>query len=67
VADDSDWATKFHWRRAGRVGSRVTITWDVPAEVDAGRYRLVYHGDVLEAGGALRPFTAATDPFEVRA
>lgn len=67
VADDSDWATKFHWRRAGRAGSRVTITWDVPSEVDGGRYRLVYHGDVLEPGGAVRPFAAATDPFEVHA
>jgi neutral ceramidase len=65
VADDGDWATKFHWRRAGRAGSRVTITWDVATDADPGRHRLVYHGDVLDAGGALRPFSAATDPFEV--
>jgi neutral ceramidase len=66
VADDGDWTTKFHWRRAGRAGSRVTVTWDVPGGAAPGRYRLVYNGDVLEPSGALRPFTAATEPFEVR-
>jgi neutral ceramidase len=66
IADDSDWATRFHWRRAGRAGSRVTVSWDVPADAEPGRYRLAYHGDVLDPGGALRPFTSVTDPFEVR-
>ena len=28
-------------------------------------YRLVYRGDVLERDRSLRPFTAATEPFEV--
>lgn len=65
VSDDSDWATKFHWRRAGRAGSRVTISWDVPPDTEPGRYRLVYHGDVLDPGGALRPFTSATDTFDI--
>jgi neutral ceramidase len=66
VADDSDWATRFHWRRVGRAGSRVTVTWDVPDSVGPGRYRLVYAGDELERDGALRPFTATTDAFDVR-
>ena len=66
VADDGDWATRFSWRRAGRAGSRVAISWDVPRDGVAGSYRLVYHGDVLDPGGALRPFTSATEPFEVR-
>ena len=65
VADDSDWATRFHWRRNGRAGSRVTISWDVPLDTEPGRYRLVYSGDVLDPGGAVRPFVAATDTFEV--
>ena len=64
VADDADWATRLHWRRAGRSGSHITVTWDVPADA-AGRYRVVYRGDVLERGGTLRPLVAATSPFEV--
>jgi neutral ceramidase len=65
IADDGDWATRFHWRRAGRAGSHVTVTWDVPVAVEAGSYRLVYLGDVLESEGVLRPFSGATEPFEV--
>jgi neutral ceramidase len=66
LADDGDWATRFGWRRSGRSGSRVWVTWDVPAEAAPGRYRLVYRGDVLPRSGTLRPFTAVTDAFEVR-
>ena len=64
VADDADWATRLHWRRAGRSGSHITVTWDVPPDA-AGRYRVVYQGDVLERGGTLRPLIAATSSFEV--
>ncbi|HET9077865.1 MAG TPA: neutral/alkaline non-lysosomal ceramidase N-terminal domain-containing protein, partial [Acidimicrobiales bacterium] len=28
VADDGDWATRFHWSRRGRSVSEITITWD---------------------------------------
>jgi neutral ceramidase len=66
VADDGDWSTRFHWRRAGRSGSRVSVTWDVPSDVQPGRYRLVYLGDVLEPDSTVRPFSATTDAFEVR-
>ena len=66
IADDGDWSTRFSWRRARRAGSRVTISWDVPEDVEPGQYRLVYSGDELQAGGALRPFTSATDAFAVR-
>jgi neutral ceramidase len=66
IADDGDWATRFNWRRLGRSRSLITVSWDVPAETELGRYRLLYRGDVLEPGGALRPFSAATEPFEVR-
>jgi neutral ceramidase len=65
VADDGDWATRFAWRRAGRAGSRVTVTWDVPDDVPAGSYRLVYRGDVLADGATLRPLVAPTEAFEV--
>jgi neutral ceramidase len=65
VADDGDWATRFHWRRLARAGSRVTVTWDVPAQAADGRYRLVYRGDLLDAEGRVRPFTGVSPPFEI--
>lgn len=64
VADDGDWATKLHWRKDG-AGSRITITWDVPAGVALGEYRIRYHGDISEEGGLLTPFTGTSPSFEV--
>lgn len=74
VADDGDWATRFHWRRVGtprrvgrarRCGSRVTVMWAIAPETPAGRYRLIYHGDVLVKAGSSHAITAVTDPFAV--
>ncbi|GAA1548336.1 neutral/alkaline non-lysosomal ceramidase N-terminal domain-containing protein [Actinomadura kijaniata] len=60
VADDGDWCTTFRWARTGDAGSTVTITWDVPEDAPAGRYRIRYLGDTPDG-----PFTGATDPFEI--
>jgi neutral ceramidase len=64
VADDGDWATKFHWRRRGRAGSQVVITWDVPAGAE-GTYRITYAGDARAADGTLTPIRGATREFTV--
>jgi neutral ceramidase len=60
VADDSDWSTKFRWARVGRRASRVTVTWDVPAGIEPGRYRLCYHGDARRADGSIHAFTGVS-------
>jgi neutral ceramidase len=66
VADDGDWSTRFHWRRArpGSRISRVTISWDIPPGTAVGEYRLCYRGDALTAGG-LGPFVGTTHGFTV--
>lgn len=65
VADDGDWSTRFHWRRVGRHGSRIVVSWEVPAAVAAGRYRLVYQGEARGPDGTDAPFVGRTEPFEV--
>ncbi|MGA5193114.1 neutral/alkaline non-lysosomal ceramidase N-terminal domain-containing protein [Streptomyces exfoliatus] len=68
VADDGDWSTTLRWARVGKTGSRITVTWDVPADTPPGRYRLRYHGDArTESAGTPRPFTGTTPAFEVTA
>ncbi|XP_045768235.1 neutral ceramidase-like [Maniola jurtina] len=67
VATDADWDTKFHWEREldSNTASRVTIEWNVPNDVIAVPYRIVYHGasrSILEGGltqfqGVSRNFT----------
>lgn len=65
IADDGDWSTRFGWERVGPNVSAITISWDVPPDTPAGRYRLVYHGDARPADQPLRPFTATSDAFDV--
>ncbi|BBZ23051.1 neutral ceramidase [Mycolicibacter hiberniae] len=65
VADDSDWSTTFRWRRTGRRGSTITVTWTLPDDVDGGRYRLRYDGDARDADGQITAFTGVTDPFDI--
>ncbi|WP_046317987.1 neutral/alkaline ceramidase [Mycobacterium sp. UM_Kg1] len=65
VADDSDWSTTFRWRRTGRRGSAITVTWTIPEDVDGGRYRLRYDGDARDADGQITAFTGVTDPFDI--
>ncbi|WP_125079144.1 neutral/alkaline non-lysosomal ceramidase N-terminal domain-containing protein [Mycobacterium sp. P7213] len=65
VADDSDWSTMFRWRRAGRRGSTITVTWAIPENTAAGRYRLRYDGDARDRDGRISAFTGATEPFDI--
>jgi neutral ceramidase len=66
VADDRDWSTQYHWKRSGVASSTATITWDVPAEVPTGRYRIVHNGDwKAAASGEITPFTGRSRDFRV--
>ncbi|MFC9690884.1 neutral/alkaline ceramidase [Kribbella sp. NPDC056951] len=65
-ADDGDWATKFHWTRTFGAESRADITWDIPADTPAGKYRIVHHGAWKEfLTGKISTFSGATPPFLV--
>jgi neutral ceramidase len=43
----------------------VTISWDIPADIAPGDYRIRYFGDALGSGGTLTAFTGSTEPFTV--
>jgi neutral ceramidase len=63
--DDGDWATRFVWKRAAPSASEATISWDIPSGIRPGRYRIRYHGDARDEGGALHPFAGDSPEFEV--
>jgi neutral ceramidase len=65
VQDDGDWATRFEWKRRPGGRSEVTVSWDIAPSTAPGSYRITYHGDALDGGGALRAFTGSSSPFEV--
>ncbi|WP_279328060.1 neutral/alkaline ceramidase [Streptomyces sp. OS603R] len=66
VADDGDWATRFHWARDGIAASKVTITWDVPQGTPSGTYRVVYRGDAKSLGGKISSIEGVSTAFQVR-
>ncbi len=66
IADDGDWSTMLHYRRYGRAGSHITITWDVPADAH-GIYRIRYFGDARGRDGVIRSFAGASREFTVAA
>jgi len=63
--DDGDWVTRFAWRRLAKGRSEVTVTWDIPLQARAGRYRISYFGDARDATGGLRAFTGTSPEFKV--
>jgi neutral ceramidase len=65
VADDGDWSTTFRWARVGRASSAVTVTWLIPPDAVAGRYRVHYHGDTRDSAGQSTPFVGTSRAFEV--
>jgi neutral ceramidase len=63
--DDGDWATRFVWKRSSAHASEVTISWDIPSDVRAGRYRIRYRGDARNQAGMLHPFVGDSPEFDV--
>lgn len=64
VAKDSDFSTKFIWKRKGISASEVTLQWDT-AEAEPGTYRMVYNGTSRAPGNRDSEFQGATGSFRV--
>ncbi|WP_280505388.1 neutral/alkaline non-lysosomal ceramidase N-terminal domain-containing protein [Nocardia farcinica] len=65
VANEGEWAVRFHWSRRGSAESVARFTWDIPADAAAGSYRFVHFADQLAADGGLRPFTGTSAEFTI--
>ncbi len=66
VTGDNDPETTFSWQRRLAAQSRVTISWNIPADAEAGTYRIVYHGDSKDSSGKITPFTGTSSEFQVK-
>ncbi|MDK1474812.1 neutral/alkaline ceramidase [Streptomyces sp. 549] len=65
VADDGDWSTTFRWARDGISASKVTLSWDVPADAAPGEYRFRYHGHARSLLGKITPISGTSRAFTV--
>ncbi|MEV0031724.1 neutral/alkaline ceramidase [Nocardia sp. NPDC050793] len=65
VANEGEWAVRYHWSKRGSAESVARFSWDVPVDAEPGDYRFVHFADSLGADGALRPFTGVSAEFQV--
>jgi len=67
VRVDGDVDTKFLWKRTEFDENLITITWDIPADVTSGQYRICTFGKSRDIFGDLTPYTGCSSAFTVSA
>ncbi|MBF6397373.1 neutral/alkaline ceramidase [Nocardia cyriacigeorgica] len=65
VANEGEWAVRFHWRSPGPGISLARFTWDIPADAVPGRYRFQHFADRLGTDGSLTPITGTSNEFDI--
>lgn len=65
VHDDGDWSTMIVFEGLLTV-TNALITWDIPADTPAGRYRIVYTASGRGIDGRLFPVRGESQAFDVR-
>src|SRR5690606_1136953 len=65
VANEGEWAVRFHWRSPGPGISVARFTWDIPGDAARGRYRFVHFADRLGADGSLTPIVGTSNEFDI--
>jgi neutral ceramidase len=67
VLDDEDWELIYEWKRISTVWgtSEVVISWEIPNDVESGRYRIRYFGDAKSLGGEISSFEGVSGVFTI--
>ena len=68
VATDTDWETKFEWKRTNVLFgySEVTVSWDIPRDASVGTYRLMHQGYWKKRFGKTYYYKGHSKSFTVR-
>ncbi|KIX02508.1 uncharacterized protein Z518_08449 [Rhinocladiella mackenziei CBS 650.93] len=72
VRNDGDWDLWFQWRRTNDIlgTSEVDVFWElgkkIGTPIQAGKYRMRYHGDAKSILGTITPFQGASATFAVQ-
>ena len=67
IARDTDWETKFEWKRTNVLFgfSEVTVSWDIPKDASVGTYRLMHQGYWKKLFGKTYFYKGYTRSFKV--
>jgi neutral ceramidase len=65
VANEGEWAVRFHWSTRGPGTSVASFTWDIPADTAPGRHRFAHFADRLTPDGRLEPIVGISTEFDI--
>jgi len=67
ILTDSDWDTKFLWKRHETSQSLITISWTIGTGTPAGKYRIQHYGFAKEdpISGKVTPYNGLSSVFTV--
>ncbi|MEJ2617056.1 MAG: neutral/alkaline non-lysosomal ceramidase C-terminal domain-containing protein, partial [Ignavibacteriaceae bacterium] len=65
IYNDHDPCTIYRWERDFVANSKVTITWNIPADTKPGQYRLCHYGDFKDFSGKIIPYLGESNGFSV--
>ena len=57
IFNDHDPCTIYEWKRDFVANSKITITWNIPADIKPGEYRICHFGDSRDVSGNIKPYT----------
>ncbi len=64
IFNDNDPCTIYEWKRDFIANSKITITWNIPADIKAGEYRICHFGDSRDISGKIKPYTGISSTFQ---
>lgn len=65
IFNDNDPCTIYEWKRDFIANSKITITWNIPADIKSGDYRICHYGDFRDISGDINPYTGVSSTFKI--
>ena len=65
IFTDLDHCTIYKWSRDFIANSKITITWDIPADTKSGEYRIVHYGDSRDSSGKINSYQGISNNFKI--
>lgn len=65
IYNDNDPCTHYEWKRDFVANSKITITWNIPADTTPGEYRICHFGDSRDVSGNIKPYTGISSTFKI--
>lgn len=67
IATDANWETKLNWKSTNKTNgeSQVTITWEIPANVKTGNYRIRHFGNWRGEDESVNSYEGESNVFTV--